>query len=391
MGEWRQTTLGALCEAVVDCEHKTAPIDRAGQYFAVGTPAMQGNMIDYAEARRVSATTFEAWTRRLRPRFGDLLLAREAPVGPVVRIPREENVAPGQRTVLLRPATGTDSRFLYYLLTSGPVQAQMASMAEGSTVRHLNVADVRVLAISAPTERSEQRAIADVLGALDDKIAANTRLAVAAEDLALVLAATATGGMRLRDLASDTRAMVAPDALDVSSVDLYSLPAYDTGRTPEHVAPDTIKSGKFALSGPSVLISKLNPRIPRIWQVSDVGDAPALASTEFVVLVPAGTSSAVLWALAMQPWVSESLQSQVAGTSGSHQRVKPADVLATRVADPATLSAAAHTQIESCAARAQAARIESSRLAATRDALLPALMSGALRVRDAERIASDLT
>jgi type I restriction enzyme S subunit len=136
-------SLDEACLAIVDCEHKTAPIDPTGGYFAVGTPAMRGNRINYQEARRINRTTFDEWTRRLRPERGDLLLAREAPVGPVVRVPNELNVAPGQRTVLLRPdPTVLDSAFTYYLLAS-PIE--------------------------------EQRGIAATLGALDDKIESNRR------------------------------------------------------------------------------------------------------------------------------------------------------------------------------------------------------------------------
>lgn len=139
------STLDEVTDVIVDCEHKTAPVDPDGRFYAVGTPAMQGNTIDFAQARRISESTFREWTRRLTPQPGDLLFAREAPVGPVVRIPDTLNVAPGQRTVLLRPNEGTDSRYLFYLLASAPIQRSISSMAAGSTVAHLNVADVRSL------------------------------------------------------------------------------------------------------------------------------------------------------------------------------------------------------------------------------------------------------
>ena len=177
------TTLENLCLEIVDCEHKTAPIDETGSHFAVGTPAMRGNVINFGEARRISEGTFKAWTRRLTPRSGDLLFAREAPVGPVVRIPDTENVAPGQRTVLMRPdPRKVDSRFLYYLLSSRPVQGRLQDLAAGSTVAHLNVADVRSFALDVP-DLPTQTAIADVLGALDDKIAANERVVQLSEGL----------------------------------------------------------------------------------------------------------------------------------------------------------------------------------------------------------------
>jgi type I restriction enzyme, S subunit len=180
----RHLTLADMCLSIIDCAHKTAPCDDSGDYYAVGTPAMRGNVINYSEARRIDKKTFEDWTSRLRPKFGDLLLAREAPVGPVVRIPSIENVAPGQRTVLLRPDESVmDSVFMYYYLTSPARQNDLLAKASGSTVPHLNVSDVRALPIPDVPSLAEQRAIATVLEAIDDKIAANGRTMSTARDL----------------------------------------------------------------------------------------------------------------------------------------------------------------------------------------------------------------
>lgn len=181
-------TLAEACTAIVDCEHKTAPIDASGKYFAVGTPAMRGNRINYDEARRISHETFLAWTRRLTPAEGDLLVAREAPVGPIVRVPDNLRVAPGQRTVLLRPdPTRLDSTFAYYLLSSPEQQARFLQKAEGSTVVHLNVADVRSFELPTLPPIDKQASIAATLSVLDDKIESNRRLARLALDLAEAL------------------------------------------------------------------------------------------------------------------------------------------------------------------------------------------------------------
>jgi len=171
---------------IVDCEHKTAPISEHGSYFAVGTPAMRGNVIDFSEARPIDRDTFDAWTRRLRPNAGDVLFAREAPVGPAVRIPQSENVAPGQRTVLIRadPAR-VDSRYLYYKVVSPQFQAAVEAVSAGSTVPHLNVADVRSMDLGELPMMAEQVAIGEILGALDDKVALNRRIIEASVSLAM--------------------------------------------------------------------------------------------------------------------------------------------------------------------------------------------------------------
>ncbi|RQM35461.1 hypothetical protein TN91_04325 [Rhodococcus ruber] len=116
---------------------------------------------------------------------------------------------------------------------------------------------------------------------------------------------------------------------------------------------------------------------------------PSFASTEFLVLEPKYSSTSVLWAALNQPVVGHQLESMVAGTSGSHQRVKPADILKVQVADPRRLDSAIAERITNLARVVHNAREESETLAALRDTLLPRLMSGELRVRDAEAVVAD--
>lgn len=173
MAEFR---LDEVCSSVVDCEHKTVPEVLYGSAWAVGTAAMSDGRIDFSRAKRISDETYDLWTRRAVPCEGDLILAREAPVGPVVRVPASPRVALGQRTVLLRPRQDViDSRYLHFLLMSSEMQHLMHSKSEGSTVRHLNVEDVRALPLPPLPALLEQRAIVDVLGAIDDKIESNRR------------------------------------------------------------------------------------------------------------------------------------------------------------------------------------------------------------------------
>lgn len=236
----------------------------------------------------------------------------------------------------------------------------------------------------------EQRAIAEVLGALDDKIAANTGLSASAEDLILALARRGEARCILADVATRATKSVKPEALGDAQVDHFSLPAYDGDRTPEAASADSIKSSKFALELPCVLLSKLNPRIPRIWDVVVLSGRPSLSSTEFIVLQPEQVSSSVLWAVLSQPNFMVELKGMVAGTSGSHQRVRPDDVMALEVTDPRFLSNETQAAIRALGQTVAHVRQENEELARTRDALLPLLMSGKVTVKDAEAMVGEV-
>lgn len=295
-----------------------------------------------------------------------------------------------QRIGLVATGPEVDPKFLEYRLRGSDYRSHIVGSASGSTVRHTSPSRIYQFACSMPG-LDVQRAIAEVLGALDDKIAANNQVAASSRALALTVVSRAKVTARVDTVAEHQRQQINPATMLEGRVDHYSLPAFDAGSGPEAVSPAEIRSGKFIVTSPSVLVSKLNPRFPRIWDVPALGKWPALASTEFVVLEPREISTSLLWALLAQPSVGIELEAQVSGTSGSHQRVKPEAILSARIGDPAAISEGDRATIEGCVSRAHAVLQENLRLAATRDALLPALMSGRLTVRNAERVVADAT
>ena len=166
--------------SVVDCEHKTAPVCEPGNEFAfsVGTRALRGGGIDFSQAKHVDEETYRGWSRRAELRRGDVILAREAPIGGVGWVSGEPRICLGQRTVLVRALPeSVDGRFLFYLLQSPQPQEWMHAHGEGSTVKHLNVSDVRRIRLDFFPPLDVQRRIAGVLGSLDDLIDTNLRLA----------------------------------------------------------------------------------------------------------------------------------------------------------------------------------------------------------------------
>lgn len=180
-------TLSDVCELIVDCEHNTAPTQEHG-FPLIRTPNIGRGRLILDGVQRVSEATFEAWTRRAVPQEGDLILAREAPVGNVAIVPAGINVCLGQRTVLIRPdAERIDGRYLAYLLLGDEIQGLFQSLANGATVHHLNLGDIRRLVLPRIPSRTDQVKIATILSAYDDLIENNLRRIAILEEMARAL------------------------------------------------------------------------------------------------------------------------------------------------------------------------------------------------------------
>ncbi len=281
---------------------------------------------------------------------------------------------------------GNDPRFVYYLLT----QIDFSGYNSGAAQPMLNRNYIKQISITLPAV-DEQRRISSCLGALDDKIAVNDRIADIAEKLCLAHFSNQSGfaAIPVAKLCHLEKKQSDPRALSNASVLHYSLPSFDALRAPEATDPHKIKSSKFMVPSSAILVSKLNPEIPRVWHVRHDGEVPALASTEFLVLVPVeGVSTAELWAVLSQPAFMATIAAKVTGTSKSHQRVNPAEIMGAKIADP-RLFGQRRQLAEALLRRVLAARQETRTLRELRDALLPELTSGQLRVRAAEKVVEE--
>ncbi len=155
----KSEALENLCELVVDCEHKTAPLQETG-YPSIRTPNIGKGELILENVNRVSYETYLKWTRRAKPQSGDLILAREAPAGNIAVIPDNIEVCLGQRTVLIRPKKDKlVSKYLAYLVLSKEVQEKLLSHSTGATVEHINMKDIRAFKIYNLLLISEQQHI----------------------------------------------------------------------------------------------------------------------------------------------------------------------------------------------------------------------------------------
>lgn len=170
--EWPIVTIESVCDLIVDCVNKTAPLSASATPFRmIRTTNVRHGYIDLSSCRYVDEDTFEKWTRRAKLKRGDVILTREAPIGEVGLVTENEGVFLGQRLMQYRAnREKLDPRFLLYAFLSPYLKQQFGSHeGSGSVVSHIRVGDCSKFKIPLPP-LNIQKEIASLLGGIDDRI-----------------------------------------------------------------------------------------------------------------------------------------------------------------------------------------------------------------------------
>lgn len=143
----------------------------------IRTTNVKDGRIDLSTCRYVDEPTYERWTRRAKLLDGDVILTREAPIGEVGYIQKLGPVFLGQRLMQFRPdPKKVVPRYLYYAFRSPDLQHQFGTHdGSGSVVSHIRVADCHEFKVSVPPIDHQQNVVT-LLGSLDDKIELNRRM-----------------------------------------------------------------------------------------------------------------------------------------------------------------------------------------------------------------------
>ena len=104
--------------------------------------------------------------------------------------------------------------------------------------------------------------------------------------------------------------------------EMYSVPIYDTGH-PEYLHGSEIGSSKVIVRKNDVLICKINPRINRVWVISDESEHLNIASSEWIVVRSSTYNPDFLAWYFRSKKFKELMVSEVTGIGGSLTRAQP--------------------------------------------------------------------
>ncbi len=300
----------------------------------------------------------------------------------------------------------------------------MLSLAgAGATRNALTKGMIESFEVKAPADVNEQRAIAHILGTLDDKIELNRRMNAILEEMARALFKSwfvdfapvrakiegrDTGLPRevadlfpdgfeesevgevprrwrvgtLGDVADHPRRTVQPGRIDASTpyIALEHMPRHCIALSDWGDA-DGLESNKFEFKRGEILFGKLRPYFHKVG----VAPVDGVCSTDIVVVIPRANEwfGFVLGHVSSDAFVEHTN----AGSTGTKMPRTSWEEMArySVVLPPSAVADAFTKQIQPAIERILASIHESRTLAALRDTLLPKLISGEVRVGDVER------
>lgn len=325
----------------------------------------------------------------------------------------------------LRPAS-LDPRFLYYLLKGADFQANLSAVkTHGSMAAdYVSLSDQQSFLVTLPPS-DEQRAIAHILGTLDDKIELNRRTNETLEAMARALFKSwfvdfdpvhaKKAGRKPEGMGAETAALF-PDDFEDSEMGkiprgwrcgALSIICSDSRSTvyPTEIDPETpyvglehvpqrkmvlevwgtaasISSQKSRFQEADVLFGKLRPYFHKVAVAPFAG----VCSTDIVVV---RARAPHLFGLTLGHLSSDAFVAYTtAGSDGTRMPRTSWDRMSKYgIVVPGEDSARAHSHhVRDLVQRQVAAVAQSRTLAALRDALLPQLLSGSLRVPEAMRL-----
>lgn len=361
-------------------------------YVATGTPVIRGqNMgerwiggefvfVSDEKAGELSANT-------ARP--GDLVFTQRGTLGQVAIVPTQpyDRYIVSQSQMKLTVDSGqADTLFLYYYFHSPEQQDYIIRNAVQVGVPHTNLEHLRTTPLCLPP-LLEQRAIAEVLGALDDKIELNRRMNKTLEKMAQAVfrewlisgkqAGSWTTG-KLGEIAAIVRRATRPDELpcDTPYIGLEHMPRGSIALG-EWGNASEVTSNKFSFREGEFLFGKLRPYFHKVG----VAPVDGVSSTDILVIAPREHDyyGAVLGHISSP----ELIEFTTAASTGTKMpRTSWDDIARYEIPLPPRDAARQFTEfIKPVIALIRANLLQSRTLAALRGTLLPKLMSGEVRVK----------
>lgn len=378
---WKTARADEFCSSVTDGTHDSPKPQKSGRKL-ITSKHLKGHYIDFDSANWISEEDYRKVISRSSVEQWDILFSMIGTIGNIY-IEKNTNVEYACKNIGIFKFSGNmDNAFwMYYYLKSPQAKAYIQSHLRGSTQAYLPLGSLREMPVPIPDKTFRDK-IVSVLKPIDERIeineAINDNLAellqtVYQERFGDVSAATEQG--MLSDICSYSRDRVAVSELNASTYfSTENMLPGKAGAT-EAASLPTIPQTTACHKG-DTLISNIRPYFKKIVYCED----RCGCSTDVLCFTPVQPKYAAY--LFSTLYADKFFAFMVAGSKGTKMpRGDKQQIMAYPVALPSDEELDEFNKLAlPILAQLHSNKAENKRLSATRDALLPKLMSGEIDV-----------
>lgn len=188
MEGWRKFRIKDIAVGVYDGPHATPKTSETGPVFLGIKNITEDGRFDFSNIRHIAEEDFENWTKRVVPQKNDIVFSYEATLNLYAIIPEDLRCCLGRRMGLLRLKEEiVDPRFMYYYFFTQRWRGVISqNLLIGATVNRIPIGDFPDFEVFLPSI-SQQRKIADMLWAIDQKIELNNKINAELEAMAKLI------------------------------------------------------------------------------------------------------------------------------------------------------------------------------------------------------------
>jgi len=186
---WRKVRLGEVADIIRGVSFSKE--ERSLRWFEGGTPILRANNIKENGILNLDDLMYVIDSKisdEQKLRTNDIVVVASSGnkklVGKIARIYQiDQQLSFGAFMYCIRPKS-IEPRYLYLYLRSSNYKNQLQEIVEGTNINNLRKSDLANIELSIPEDPSEQKRIADILSAFDDKIELNNKIIKTLEQMA---------------------------------------------------------------------------------------------------------------------------------------------------------------------------------------------------------------
>tara|TARA_A100001388_G_scaffold253579_1_gene216775 strand:+ start:687 stop:1940 length:1254 start_codon:yes stop_codon:yes gene_type:complete len=173
--DWVTKEASEFCSSVRDGTHGSPKEVFEGGKKLVTSRHIKGGTLDFTNSYKISIKDFNEINQRSKVNQWDVLFSMIGTIGEVLLVKEKEPDYAIKNVGLFKCKSELDGQWLYYYLNSPPVKREILSLSRGTTQQYIPLGSLRKLSIRCPNSDLEKEKIIRFLSYIDEKIEINKK------------------------------------------------------------------------------------------------------------------------------------------------------------------------------------------------------------------------